>query len=254
MPPLATTLIGDHGWRTALWMHGLIWLVVVLPFVFIWFRGAHDVPVKAVAAAAPVPEKHGMAFKDGLRSTSYLRLLIASLFFTFTVVALNFQFMPLLSDWGIPADKAKWYASLIGLASIAGRLGIGWLIDRFDAARIGGMVFLLPVLSALLLLYGRDFGATPALVAILLGFTLGAEVDVIVYLTTRFFGLRNFGALYGGLLGALSIGTALGPLAASRVFDQTGSYNSFFWLALVLALVASASLFSLPKPPEVANP
>ena len=46
----------------------------------------------------------------------------------------------------------------------------------------------------------------------------GAEVDVIVYLTTRFFGLKNFGALYGGLLGALSIGTALGPYAAARVF------------------------------------
>jgi predicted MFS family arabinose efflux permease len=224
---------------------------VVLPFVFIWFRGAHDLPVKA---AAPVPDKHGMEFRDGLRSSVYVRLLIASLFFTFTVVALNLQYMPLLSDWGIPPDTAKWFASLIGLASIAGRLGIGWLIDRFNAARIGGMVFLLPVLSALLLLFGRDFAATPALVAILLGFTLGAEVDVIVYLTTRFFGLKNFGALYGGLLGALSIGTALGPYAAARVFGHTGSYEAFFWVALGLTLIASLSLFSLPRPPEHAAP
>ncbi len=250
MPPLATTLIGTHGWRTAFWMHGLIWLAVVLPFVFIWFRGAHDVPVKA---AEPFPEKHGIAFRDGLRSSAYLRLLIASLFFTFTVVALNFQFMPMLSDWGIPPDSAKWYASLIGLASIAGRLGIGWLIDRFDAARIGAVVFLLPVVSALLLLFGREFGATPALVAVLLGFTLGAEVDVIVYLTTRFFGLKNFGALYGGLLGALSVGTALGPLAAARVFDRTGSYDQFFWLAIGLAMLASLALFTLPKPPPLAG-
>ncbi len=251
MPPLATTLIGDHGWRTAFWIHGLIWLAVVLPFVFIWFRGAHDVPVKA---ESPAPEKHGMHFRDGLRSSVYLRLLIASLFFTFTVVALNLQFMPLLSDWGIPPDSAKWFASLIGLASIGGRLGIGWLIDRFDAARIGGLVFLLPVVSALLLLFGQNFAATPALVAILLGFTLGAEVDVIVYLTTRFFGLKNFGALYGGLLGALSIGTALGPYTAARVFGRTGSYENFFWVALVLTLIASVSLFSLPKPPEAAAP
>lgn len=249
MPPLATTLIGDHGWRTAFWMHGLIWLAVVLPMVFIWFRGAHDTPAKATAARPP--ERKGMDFLDGLRSTSYLRLLIASLFFTFTVVALNFQFMPLLSDWGIPPDSAKWFASLIGLASIVGRLGIGWLIDRFDAARIGSVVFLLPVVSALLLLFGREFGATPAIVAILLGFTLGAEVDVIVYLTTRFFGLRNFGALYGGLLAALSIGTALGPLAASRVFDRTGSYDSFFWVAMGLALAASLALFTLPRPPAL---
>jgi predicted MFS family arabinose efflux permease len=174
--------------------------------------------------------------------------LIASLFFTFTVVGLNFQFMPLMSDWGMEAKTAALLASLIGVASIVGRLSIGWLIDRYRASRIGAIVFLLPVLAVLLLLLGKGDLWTPALVAILLGFTLGAEVDVLVYLTTRFFGLKNFGALYGGLLGALSIGTATGPLIASRIFDQTKSYDQFFWVAIGLLVVASASLFTLPKP------
>jgi MFS family permease len=245
MPPLATALIGEFGWRTAFLYHGLIWMALVLPFVFFAFRGARDV---VTASAEPVVELDGMSFWDGLRSTIYLRLLIASLFFTFTVVALNFQFMPLLSDWGISPGKAAALASLIGLASIAGRLSIGWLIDHYRASHIGGVVFLLPVLAVLLLLQGDGGGWTPALVAILLGFTLGAEVDVLVYLTTRFFGLKNFGALYGGLLGALSVGTALGPLIASRIFDQTKSYDQFFWLALGLLVVASLSLFTLPKP------
>jgi MFS family permease len=245
MPPLATALIGSVGWRSAFLYHGLIWLALVLPFVFFAFRGAKDV---ANAKAEAHVELDGMSFWDGLRSTIYLRLLIASLFFTFTVVALNFQFMPLLSDWGIAPAKAAALASLIGLSSIAGRLSIGWLIDRYRASYIGGVVFLLPVLAVLLLLQGNGGGWTPALVAILLGFTLGAEVDVLVYLTTRFFGLKNFGALYGGLLGALSIGTALGPLMASRIFDQTKSYDQFFWLALGLLVVASLSLFTLPRP------
>lgn len=245
MPPLATWLIGDYGWRTAFLAHGLIWLAVVLPFVFFSFRGARD---GAKSTAGAVPALAGFSFWGGLRSTVYLRLLIASLFFTFTVVALNFQFMPLLSDWGIAPAKAAWLASLIGLASIFGRLTIGWLIDRYRASLIGGVVFLLPVLAVTLLLKGQGSGWTPALVAILLGFTLGAEVDVLVYLTTRFFGLKNFGALYGGLLGALSIGTAVGPLIASRIFDQTKSYDQFFWLAILLLVIASLSLFTLPKP------
>jgi MFS family permease len=245
MPPLAATLIGEFGWRTAFLYHGLIWLALVLPFVFFAFRGARDV---ANGKAEPVAELDGMHFWDGLRSTIYLRLLIASLFFTFTVVALNFQFMPLLSDRGLSLAKAAGLASLIGLASIFGRLSIGWLIDRYRASYIGGAVFLLPVLAVALLLTGDGAGWTPALVAILLGFTLGAEVDVLVYLTTRFFGLKNFGALYGGLLGALSIGTALGPLIASRIFDQTKSYDQFFLLALGLLVIASLSLFTLPKP------
>lgn len=245
MPPLATALIGSFGWRTAFVWHGLIWLALVFPFVFFAFRGAHDVATTKVQAA---PVLDGMHFRDGLRSTIYLRLLIASLFFTFTVVALNFQFMPLLSDWGIAPTRAAALASLIGLSSIAGRLCIGWLIDHYRASHVGGVVFLLPILAILLLLQGQGDGWTPVVVAILLGFTLGAEVDVLVYLTTRFFGLKNFGALYGGLLGALSIGTALGPLIASRIFDQTRSYDQFFMIALGLLVCASLSLFSLPKP------
>jgi len=85
----------------------------------------------------------------------------------------------------------------------------------------------------------------------MLGLTLGAEVDVIVYLTTRFFGLKNFGALYGGLLAALSIGTATGPLVASVIFDQTASYDPFFWLAIGLLLLSSLSLFTLPTPQAI---
>jgi MFS family permease len=248
-PPLATTLIENYGWRNAFIGHGLIWLGIVLPFVFFAFRGARD----GAGSAATTPALGGMRFADGLRSTVYLRLLLASLFFTFTVVALNFQFMPMLSDRGVNPGSAAWLASLIGLASIVGRLGIGWLVDRFSASLIGGTVFLLPVIAALLLLYGAQISWTPALVAILLGLTLGAEVDVIVYLTTRFFGLKNFGALYGGMLAALSIGTATGPLIASRIFDQTQSYDQFFWLAMALCILSSVALLSLPKAPALGD-
>lgn len=250
-PPLATKLIGAYGWRTAFVWHGMIWLAIVLPMVFLFFRGARD--AKAVAAAEE-PEAAvlgGMRFAEGLRSSIYVRLMLASLFFTFTVVALNFQFMPILAGWGMVAIDAAWLASLIGLSSIAGRLGTGYLIDRFRASHVGALVFLLPVIAVLLLLYGQGSVAAPAAIAIMLGLTLGAEVDVIVYLTTRFFGLASFGALYGGLLTALSIGTATGPLAASMIYDATGSYDRFFILAIAMLLLSSLCLFTLPKPPKL---
>jgi MFS family permease len=248
-PPLATKLIGQYGWKTAFFWHGLIWLAIVLPFVFFFFRGARDTKMpKNSEVEASARALGGISFGEGLRSTVYVRLLFASLFFTFTIVALNYQFMPILSGWGIEPTKAAWLASLIGLASIVGRLVTGYLIDHFRASHVGALVFLLPVAAVLLLLYGQGNALAPALVAIMLGLTLGAEVDVIVYLTTRFFGLRNFGALYGGLLAALSIGTATGPLVASVIFDRTNGYDPFFWLAIGLLLLSSLSLLTLPNP------
>ena len=76
----------------------------------------------------------------------------------------------------------------------------------------------------------------------MLGLTLGAEVDVIVFLTTRYFGLKNFGALYGGPLAALSLGSAFGPLLAATIYDTNKSYDQFFWLAIGLSLAAAAGL------------
>jgi MFS family permease len=93
-------------------------------------------------------------------------------------------------------------------------------------------------------------GLGQAVAAAFIGLTLGAEVDVIVYLTTRHFGLKSFGGLYGGLLTALSIGTATGPLAAAAVFDAYGSYAPFLWLTIAFMVASSTALLSLPKPTE----
>jgi MFS family permease len=62
--------------------------------------------------------------------------------------------------------------------------------------------------------------------------------------------LRNFGGLFGGLVAALSLGTAFGPLAAGATFDRFGSYAPFLVLTMVLMGVSSLALASLRLPPD----
>ena len=62
------------------------------------------------------------------------------------------------------------------------------------------------------------------------------------------FGLKNFGTIYGGLLTALSIGTAFGPLAAAAVYDTFGSYTPFLALTIAFMALSSLALASLPQP------
>jgi predicted MFS family arabinose efflux permease len=174
--------------------------------------------------------------------------MFASLLFTFTIIALVVHFVPILTGKGLGKLEAAGIATLIGLASIAGRLGTGFMLDRFRAARVGAIVFLLPAIACLLLILGGGSGAAAMVAALFIGLTLGAEIDVIVYLATRLFGLKNFGSLYGGLLCALSIGTATGPLAASQVFDRYGDYAMFLWATIALMAASSLLLISLPQP------
>ncbi|OAN51702.1 MFS transporter [Sphingobium sp. TCM1] len=245
-PLLGSWLIARHGWQGAAPIQAAIWAVIAFPMILLFFRGAHD--RRGKAAPADRPDLPGATLGEGLRSSIYHRLLLASLLFTFTIIALVVHFVPILTDRGADRMAAAGTAALVGVFSVVGRLATGLLLDRFRASLVGATVFLLPAAGCLLLLLGGSGWGAQALAAALVGLTLGAEVDVIVYLTTRHFGLRTFGGLYGGLLMALSVGTATGPLGASALFDTTGSYAAFLWLTIALMAGSSLTLASLPRP------
>lgn len=248
-PILGTWLIGRYGWQTALPVQAAIWVAIAFPVILIFFRGAKDKRARpSQADREKAQELAGVSLSEGLRSSIYHRLLLASLLFTFTIIALVVHFVPILTDRGADPLKAAGIASLVGIFSIVGRLATGLLLDRFRGSLVGAVVFLLPALGCLCLLLAGDEFLGQAIAASLIGLTLGAEVDVIVYLTTQHFGLKTFGGLYGGLLAALSIGTATGPLGAAAVFDQFGSYAPFLWFTLAFMVASSVALASLPRP------
>ncbi len=247
-PILATWLIVTYGWRTAFAAEGLIWAAITFPMLFLFFRGARDGERKnSVEETAPAPvELTGISISDGLRSSVFWRLFLASVLFTFTIIALVVHFIPILRNAGTDHLAAAGVASMVGIFSIVGRLGTGFLLDHFKASRVGAAIFVLPIIACALLLTVGSNSVAQFTAAIVIGLTLGSEIDVIVYLTTRHFGMKNFGTLYGGLLTALSIGTAFGPLAAAAVYDATGVYTNFLILTMLFMAISSLSLLSLP--------
>jgi MFS family permease len=79
-----------------------------------------------------------------------------------------------------------------------------------------------------------------ALGTILIGTGLGAEVDLIALLLSRYLGRRAFGEIYGLFFAIFMLGAGLGPLAMGAWFDKAGSYTLMlvsFALALALSVV-----------------
>ncbi|MFA5939542.1 MAG: MFS transporter [Sinimarinibacterium sp.] len=258
-PILATWLIGAYGWRTAFVGMAGIWVALVFPFVFLFFRGAQDQGLPARTATPDVTRAPttltGVSLSEGLRSPTLYKLLVAAGLFAFTAVGAVVHFVPILTDSGATPLGAAGIASLIGIFSIIGRLGTGLLLDRFPAQNVGATVFLLPVVGVTLLLLDGSNPFNQSLAAATLGLTLGAEVDVIAYLAAKHFGLKNFGALYGAMVMALALGAAFGPLTAGAVFDRYGSYAPFLLLDTVLMAASAITLFSLrPAPLQAAAP
>jgi hypothetical protein len=74
---------------------------------------------------------------------------------------------------------------------------------------------------------------------------MGAEVDIIAYLISRYFGLRSFGKIYSFAFGAFVLAGALGPLAMGTGFDLTGSYNVPLAALFTSTLVATVLMTRL---------
>jgi MFS family permease len=249
-PILATLLIGTYGWRTAFVATPGIWAAIVFPIMFVCFRGAQDRGLgKRTAALMAAREVAGISIAEGLRSPVLYKLLVAGGLFAFTVVGIVVHFVPILRDSGASPLAAAGTASLIGVFSIVGRLGTGFLLDRLAAHRIGAVAFLLPMFACVLLFLDGAGSLSRAAAAVLVGLTTGSEVDVIAYLAAKHFGLKNFGSLYGALVMALAFGTAFGPLAAGAVFDHFHSYVPFLILTMIMMAVSSLALISLGDPP-----
>jgi MFS family permease len=246
-PSMAVDFITAHGWRNAFIYMGALWGALVLVVLVIFFRGAQD-QRRESQAAAPAVDLPGLTLAQGLRSPTFYKLLMAALLFAFTALGLVVHFVSILTDSGVDRAAAASIAGLVGIFSIVGRLGMGLLLDRFPAHMVGALAYLIPIPACLLLLFDSANPTSQLAAAALVGLTVGAEVDVIAYLASRHFGLKNFGGLFGCMVAALSMGTAFGPLAAGHVFDQYGSYTPFLIVTIVLMSVSSLALASL-KPP-----
>lgn len=240
IPPVTSMFIEVYGWRSAYVALAVLLLLVALPAVALLVR--EPTRISRGLAGAPDPEAlPGVSVKEALTGSARFWILLVVVFLVATVVnGTIVNVVPLLTDSGITAIAAASMAGVIGLSTMAGRLLSGYLVDRFFAPWVASFFFLLPCAGLTFLMTDAE-GPLILFGLISLGLASGCEVDVIGFLTTRYFGLRRFGELYGYLFATFAAGTAVGPVIASSIFDVYGSYE-FALIGFTVALLAASML------------
>lgn len=241
-PVLGTALIENYGWRLAFPGLALAWLAVSLPIVFLGFRDGSK--AREVAPVSDDKEAPGLTLREGLRSSIYWRLLFAAFAYAAYTVALAPNLVPLLVEKGSDAMHAAAIASIVGLLAIGSRLAAGFLLDWLPSHLVGAVIFLLPVVGCVIMLTDHPPLALQIVAVASLGITIGAEFDVIVYLTARHFGTRSFGALFGGMITTGALGGTLGPVGAGWIHDRYHNYDPLLLLLAVVMAISSMLILS----------
>jgi MFS transporter, OFA family, oxalate/formate antiporter len=139
---------------------------------------------------------------------------------------------------------------IVGMGILIGRVGVGFLLDRFWGPIVAFPVLCLPAIACYLLMGTNTDLQLITFAAFLLGFAAGAESDVIAFFAARYFGMAHFGRIYGMLYLPFGLFSAISPVLYGIVRDQTGSYDQMLIVASVLFVVGGALLLLLGKYPN----
>jgi MFS family permease len=231
VPLIAQRLMAVFGWRVTYAVFGGAVLLVSIPLVAMFLqndpadRGLKADGDEAVQSSVEVPaKKEGLVWEAISHSPDFWLMIVI---FTLTSASMHagVLHMPaLLTDRGLSPGRAAMASSVIGISVVLGRLGSGYLLDRFFAPRVA-MLFYGASAAGLAILWSGLAGSLALAAAFLVGLGMGSEVELIAYLVSRYFGLRSFATAYGYAFAAFMLAGAMGTLLMGAGFDHFHSYT-----------------------------
>jgi len=247
VPPVAQYLTDTYSWRHAYIGLGLLFGVpTFIMCVFFMFDSRDRVRRdKSEKTAAQHERLSGLTIREAVRSLPLYRIGISTLITVTISGSLIVHKVPLLNEAGVDRQTAALLASLTGIAAFFGKIGTGWLMDRFDAGLIGAITNFIAALALLCLL---EAVRTPALIVggiMVLGYAAGTGMQICATLTSTYGGLRNYGKIFGVMASIVALAGALGPLLASITRDLSGGYDMLIYFGIPMKLVAGALLIRL---------
>lgn len=244
LPLLLAPYAAREGWRAGFVAMATLVLLCV-PVVLWLLRGARHI---APAANYPTVLSAGVSFARAVRTKAFLLMAVCFPLITLATVGVLVHFMALLADAGVPPARAGAIASVSGITLIVVRLVTGWLVDRVFAPRVAAAM--MAAAATCLALFALLGPGAAVLGAVCYGLAVGAEIDIIAYLTARYFGMRAYGRIYGCLYATVLVGSTFSPVLYGLCFDRLGSYTPAIAVSAVLLGIAAGLLLLLPRFPD----
>jgi len=247
MAPFATYLITNFDWHTAYLIIGLIAWSVALPLSLLLKKDPREVGalpdgVKAYTEAAKSEGDSIQPIDSSLSQLFRTRNFWLFVFIWFLFAACLFliftHLVPHITDIGFSAGQAAVVLSLIGVASIPGRLLMGIVSDRLGRKLAPIICTLLQSGAIVWLVWAQDLWSL-YLFALVFGFFYSGFGTSGAALISDTFGLNKIGVIFGLLEISFGIGAAIGPAFGGIIFDVRHSYSLAFLIGAVAMLVVT---------------
>ena len=263
IPLVATPLIQNYGWRTAMILISLIIWIILLPAAIFLVKNRPsdigEVPDGGAMSEPPVnadghrfaaenqrpttDDRHleGLTLGEALRTPIFwiFSLCAAFIFYAIFVVSQQLNLYLQGSRIGFTAQQASFVQSLLFALSVIGKFLFGFLSDKFPPTRVMLVSATTMFLATLVFLFFND--QTVYLFAIFFGLNYGGTFVLLQLLVADYFGLKEYGKILGVITVIETISGAAGTIITGRIADANGSdYTQAFYGMIVVTGVALA--------------
>jgi MFS family permease len=244
------------GWQAPFVMLCLVNLLMI-PVTLLWFN-LPEVQIKqsrstrkvATQSIEVLPTTEGLSFREGSLSRNFWICNISLSLVVAAVVGMVTNTVPMLMDRGYSVSEATMVFSTFGFSLITGRLFVGYLLDRLWPPGVAAVSLIMPAFGCLIYLLGDPSFAMLSLAIALIGLGAGAEFDIAAFLIARYFGLREYGRLFGLHQSLITVSSALAPLLFAAMLGATCSYTAMLVFCSMSTLIGALLLLFLGPLPQ----
>lgn len=236
LPPVLAWIMTRWGWRG-----GYVFFAAAVVIGGVLARGLIREPVERESGRDALA---GDRLADAARKPVFWLLGTAILALSIASLGFVSQFQSLVVEKGLAAGQAPWLLSALAASVLVSRIAIGGALDAFRPERVAAGALCLAALGMVVWMTGGAHASTALIAVLLVGLSIGAELDFLSFFCARLFGLRHYSAVYGGLAAFFYTGIAAGGVAYGAIHDASGQYGAALSMSAVL-LVAAAGLFLL---------
>ena len=243
MPIVASRLITTYDWRNTYIIIGIIGLVIIISAAQFLRRDPGQ--MGQLPNGEGKPNVVSLNSADGgfsLREVTHLRQfwMICAIYFLiiFCVQTILIHIAPHAEDLGVSALNAASIISIIGGASIVGRVVMGSASDRIGNKSALIVCFLILVAPLLWLQLANELWML-YLFAAIYGFAHGGFFALISPMIAELFGIGSHGAILGTVFFIGTIGGAIGPVLAGHIFDIISSYQPAFLICATMSVIGT---------------
>ncbi len=245
LTPICAALVENISLKNAGPIMGLMYVLGVIPVLWLWVRPSPEAMGLEPDGAAPLPAgqknsalTQGAVWAEAKKQRLFWGMAIAYVFLMLAQVGSIAHQYGLAKETLTEAQTAAALA-ILPIASIIGRLIGGWLLQSYSIFWFSASMMTLQG-SALLLMSSGYNGLTLCLGLAALGITVGNLLMLQPLLIAEAFGAKDYSKIFSmsNLLG--SWGTACGPALLGYVYAANG--DQYTWPYVVAAMAGFIGL------------